>query len=137
METAIDHILVFDDDPEIRHLLKQYLEKNGYQVTGVAEGSGMWMSLERGRVDLGALAMRLLPRSLFSRLTLVLLTGFVMSGPMHGRDAGKRRGRVETVPRGTRWRVASSSRPSSTTAAGSGSSAGYRGSSSTGRRRCC
>ena len=52
MDTPIDHILVVDDDPEIRHMLKQYLEKNGYQVTAVAEGRGMLLSLERGRVDL-------------------------------------------------------------------------------------
>jgi len=57
--TPIDHILVVDDDPEIRHLLKQYLEKNGYQVTAVAEGSGMLMSLERGRVDLVVLDLML------------------------------------------------------------------------------
>jgi two-component system OmpR family response regulator len=59
MDTPIDHILVVDDDPEIRHLLKQYLEKNGYQVTVVAEGSGMWKSLERGRVDLVVLDLML------------------------------------------------------------------------------
>ncbi|MBA1333421.1 transcriptional regulator, partial [Candidatus Endoriftia persephone str. Guaymas] len=45
MDTPQDHILVVDDDPEIRHLLKTYLEKNGYQVTTAAEGTGMWMAL--------------------------------------------------------------------------------------------
>jgi len=29
MTGSSDHILVVDDDPEIRHMLKQYLEKNG------------------------------------------------------------------------------------------------------------
>jgi two-component system OmpR family response regulator len=59
MSSAPDHILVVDDDPEIRHLLKQYLERNGYQVNTVAEGSGMWQSLERGRVDLIVLDLML------------------------------------------------------------------------------
>ena len=59
MSTPADHILVVDDDPEIRHLLRQYLEKNGYQVTAVAEGGGMWMTLERSRVDLIVLDLML------------------------------------------------------------------------------
>ncbi|MCU7917055.1 MAG: response regulator [Candidatus Thiodiazotropha sp. (ex Epidulcina cf. delphinae)] len=52
MNTPEDHILVVDDDPEIRHLLKSYLEKNGYKVTSVAEGNGMWMALGQARLDL-------------------------------------------------------------------------------------
>ena len=59
MSTPADHILVVDDDPEIRHLLRQYLEKNGYQVTAVGEGGGMWMALERSRVDLIVLDLML------------------------------------------------------------------------------
>ena len=59
MSTPADHILVVDDDPEIRHLLRQYLEKNGYQVTAVGEGGGMWMTLERSRVDLIVLDLML------------------------------------------------------------------------------
>jgi len=59
MHSPADHILVVDDDPEIRHLLKQYLEKNGYQVTAVGEGGGMWMALERTRVDLIVLDLML------------------------------------------------------------------------------
>ena len=54
-----DHILVVDDDPEIRHLLEQYLEKNGCRVSAVGDGSGMWMALERGRVDLIVLDLML------------------------------------------------------------------------------
>ena len=45
--------------PEIRHLLRQYLEKNGYQVTAVGEGGGMWMTLDRCRVDLIVLDLML------------------------------------------------------------------------------
>jgi two-component system OmpR family response regulator len=59
MSTPADHILVVDDDPEIRHLLTQYLEKNGYQVTTVAEGGGMRMVLERTRIDLIVLDLML------------------------------------------------------------------------------
>ncbi|MEA3274072.1 MAG: response regulator [Pseudomonadota bacterium] len=59
MSTPADHILVVDDDPEIRHLLQQYLEKNGYQVTTVGDGNGMWMLLDRARVDLIVLDLML------------------------------------------------------------------------------
>lgn len=41
MDSA-DHILVVDDDAEIRSLLGEYLRKNGYQVALVADGKGMW-----------------------------------------------------------------------------------------------
>lgn len=54
-----DHILVVDDDPEIRQLLRQYLEKNGCRVTTVGDGNGMWMALEQARVDLIVLDLML------------------------------------------------------------------------------
>jgi two-component system OmpR family response regulator len=47
-----DHILIVDDDLEIRTLLADYLRKNGYRTVAVADGKGMWDALERGRVDL-------------------------------------------------------------------------------------
>ncbi|MEJ2455943.1 MAG: response regulator [Candidatus Thiodiazotropha sp.] len=59
MNTSQDHILVVDDDPEIRHLLKTYLEKNGYQVSTAAEGGSMWMALERSHIDLIVLDLML------------------------------------------------------------------------------
>lgn len=59
MNTPQDQILVVDDDPEIRHLLKTYLEKNGYAVSTAAEGGGMWMALERSRIDLIVLDLML------------------------------------------------------------------------------
>ena len=52
MDTHQDHLLVVDDDPEIRHLLQSYLEKNGYRVTTAAEGNGMWAVLDKTRIDL-------------------------------------------------------------------------------------
>ncbi|PWT70214.1 MAG: DNA-binding response regulator [Proteobacteria bacterium] len=47
-----DHILIVDDDREIRSLLGDYLQKSGYRVSAVADGRGMWNVLDGGRVDL-------------------------------------------------------------------------------------
>ncbi|HXV12106.1 MAG TPA: response regulator [Burkholderiales bacterium] len=55
-----DHVLVVDDDAEIRDLLSEYLRKSGYRVTAVAEGKGMWSALESGgRVDIVVLDLML------------------------------------------------------------------------------
>ena len=56
---APDHILIVDDDAEIRSLLSQYLVKNGLRVTAAADGRGMWQSLDAGRVDLIVLDLML------------------------------------------------------------------------------
>jgi two-component system, OmpR family, response regulator len=58
MDTT-DHILVVDDDAEIRSLLSQYLVKNGLRVTAVAEGRAMWQALAAGRIDLIVLDLML------------------------------------------------------------------------------
>ena len=47
-----DHILIVDDDAEIRTLLGRYLEKNGLRATTVADGRAMWQALDRGSFDL-------------------------------------------------------------------------------------
>jgi two-component system OmpR family response regulator len=47
-----EHILIVDDDAELRDLLGDYLGKNGFHITGVADGHGMWAALEQGPVDL-------------------------------------------------------------------------------------
>jgi two-component system OmpR family response regulator len=47
-----EHILVVDDDPEIRALLKEYLEKQGYRVSAVGDGKAMWRALKQERVAL-------------------------------------------------------------------------------------
>ena len=57
--TAPDHVLVVDDDPEIRNLLSEYLTKNGYRVTAVADGQGLWAALEGGRPDIVVLDLML------------------------------------------------------------------------------
>jgi len=56
---ALDHILIVDDDAEIRSLLGQYLVKNGLRVTAVADGRAMWQALEAGRIDLIVLDLML------------------------------------------------------------------------------
>src|SRR3972149_3991815 len=54
-----DHILVVDDDAEIRALLGEYLGKNGFKTTVVADGKSMWTALSRGKVDLIVLDLML------------------------------------------------------------------------------
>src|SRR5512140_2567202 len=49
---APDHILIVDDDAEIRNLLSKYLLKNGLRATAVADGRAMWQALDAGRIDL-------------------------------------------------------------------------------------
>jgi two-component system OmpR family response regulator len=56
---APDHILIVDDDAEIRSLLSQYLVKNGLRVTAVTDGRGMWQALAAGRIDLIVLDLML------------------------------------------------------------------------------
>ncbi|MBB3316902.1 two-component system OmpR family response regulator [Rhizobium sp. BK181] len=48
----IDHILIVDDDREIRELVSSYLKKNGLRVTAVADGRHMRSFLEANAVDL-------------------------------------------------------------------------------------
>ena len=48
----VDHILIVDDDREIRELVSGYLKKNGLRVTVAADGRQMRSFLEANRVDL-------------------------------------------------------------------------------------
>jgi two-component system OmpR family response regulator len=54
-----DHVLVVDDDAEIRSLLREYLQKHGYHVTAAADGKGMRAALESGRPDIVVLDLML------------------------------------------------------------------------------
>ena len=54
-----DHILIVDDDAEIRSLLSHYLVKSGLRVTTVPDGRGMRQALDAGRVDLIVLDLML------------------------------------------------------------------------------
>jgi two-component system, OmpR family, response regulator len=53
------HLLIVDDDREIRSLLSQYLEKNDFRTTAVADGREMRRVLERASVDLIVLDLML------------------------------------------------------------------------------
>lgn len=53
------HILVVDDDPEIRSLLGEYLERNGFRVSLVTDGREMRRALEESRPDLVVLDVML------------------------------------------------------------------------------
>ena len=77
------HLLIVDDDREIRGLLAQYLEKHDFRTTTVADGREMRRILERSHVDLLVLDLMLpgedglsLCRELRSRsqLPIIMLT---------------------------------------------------------------
>jgi two-component system, OmpR family, response regulator len=53
------HLLIVDDDREIRSLLSQYLEKNDFRTTAVADGREMRRVLDRSPVDLIVLDLML------------------------------------------------------------------------------
>ncbi len=57
--TERPHILVVDDDREIRSLLCDYLEKNGYRTTAVADGKGLRRTMEHSHIDLIVLDLML------------------------------------------------------------------------------
>jgi two-component system OmpR family response regulator len=48
----IDHVLLVDDDREIRDLVSIYLKKNGVRVTSAADGRQMRSFLETDRIDI-------------------------------------------------------------------------------------
>lgn len=58
METP-PQILIMDDDREIRALLADYLESNGFRAFAAADGCGMWRQFDRERVDLVVLDLNL------------------------------------------------------------------------------
>ncbi|HEY6825084.1 MAG TPA: response regulator [Steroidobacteraceae bacterium] len=57
--TERPHVLIVDDDREIRGLLAQYLEKHDFRTTSVADGKEMRRVLERSHVDLLVLDLML------------------------------------------------------------------------------
>jgi len=54
-----DHILIVDDDAEIRGLLGDYLRKNDYRVTTAANGKDMRAAMDPARPDLVILDLML------------------------------------------------------------------------------
>jgi len=85
MNTRIDpHILVIDDDPDIRQLVVEYLGKNDMRVSVGSSGKEMFEIFDREAIDLVLLDLKLpgedgmnLARLLRERATvpIVLLTG--------------------------------------------------------------
>lgn len=57
--TTEPHLLIVDDDPEIRDLLARYLKKHGYRVDTAADGRQMRRQLDDGRFDLVVLDLML------------------------------------------------------------------------------
>jgi len=57
--TKRDHILLVDDDAEIRALLSEYLGREGFRVTAVPDGRSMDEALEDNRFDLVVLDLML------------------------------------------------------------------------------
>ena len=53
------HILVVDDDREIRSLVAQFLKKHGYRVSDAADGREMMQALDKNRFDLVVLDLML------------------------------------------------------------------------------
>jgi two-component system OmpR family response regulator len=54
-----EHILIVDDDADIRALLRGYLERNGMRAEAVADGRGLRAALANGRFDLVVLDLML------------------------------------------------------------------------------
>ena len=57
--TDVPHVLVVDDDREIRSLLRDFLEKNGLRATAVGDGAEARRMLAQSRVDLVVLDLML------------------------------------------------------------------------------
>jgi two-component system OmpR family response regulator len=83
-EVTRAHILVVDDDPQIRSLLDEYLTENGMRVSTAVSGQQMMQILDDETIDLVILDLRLndedgmsLARTLRERLAIsvIMLTG--------------------------------------------------------------
>jgi two-component system, OmpR family, response regulator len=83
-ETVQPHVLVVDDDPDIRELLEDYLTENALRVSVVASGKEMSQVLTEEAIDLVILDLRLagedgmaIVRTLrdSSAIPIVMLTG--------------------------------------------------------------
>jgi two-component system OmpR family response regulator len=83
-ETVQPHVLVVDDDPDIRELLEDYLTENALRVSVVASGKEMTQVLTDEAIDLVILDLRLagedgmaIVRTLrdSSAIPIVMLTG--------------------------------------------------------------
>src|SRR5262249_34263271 len=78
------HVLVVDDDPRVRNMLRRYLTDEGFKVSEAADGPAMRELLERAAVDLVLLDLVMpgedglsLARQIreHSQLPIIMLTG--------------------------------------------------------------
>ena len=98
---AQDHILIVDDDAEIRSLLGNYLRKKGYRASVAADGKAMWTALARGKVDLKDPATTL---ELLKLDAVVGLTGiFDNRGRLSSMGCGKRDRLFTQMTRSSAW----------------------------------
>ena len=58
-QAAPAHILIVDDEAEVRRLLEAGFKAEGYAVSEAADGAGLWAILQRKPVDLITLDVRL------------------------------------------------------------------------------
>jgi two-component system, OmpR family, response regulator len=56
---APERILIVDDDAEIRNLLSEYFQENGYRVAAAADGRAMWAAMKIAPPDLVVLDLML------------------------------------------------------------------------------
>ncbi|MBF0185098.1 MAG: response regulator [Magnetococcales bacterium] len=57
--SSSDHILIVDDDPDICTLVSRFFEKNGFRVSVVPDGKGLWQLLDQAAIDLIVLDLML------------------------------------------------------------------------------
>jgi len=56
---TLKHILIVDDDPDLRELMADYLKNSGYEVSVSGDGNEMRMALEEQAIDLLTLDLML------------------------------------------------------------------------------
>lgn len=91
----VDHILIVDDDREIRERVGNYLKKNGMRTTVVADGRQMRSFLDTTPVDLIVLDIMMpgddglqLCRELLARINAVLVVALGGSLTLSNRPQG-------------------------------------------------
>lgn len=104
----IDHILVVDDDRDIRELIVDYLVKSGYHASGAANGKEMRAVLDKQHIDTVVLDVMMpgddgltlcrQPRSSRHKdLPILMLTARNEDSTDPGAGDGRRRLRGQTV----------------------------------------
>jgi two-component system, OmpR family, response regulator len=92
--TAPFHVLIVDDEPRIRNMLRRYLLEEGFKVSDACDGAGMRDALTRKTIDLVLLDLKMpgedglsLARSIRqnSEIPIIMLTG---KGDLVDRVAG-------------------------------------------------